>query len=112
MAKKKQKTNKIIKKLKQCLKDKEIALTTDIEFKLRLLENSINDYYLFIEDIERNGIVITFNSDKTKGLNPSFKGKIQTSKLILKLLNEIGLNAPKSNDEIENTENFINYLTS
>lgn len=103
---------KQINKLKQCLQDKGIALTTDIYIKLHLLENAINDYYLLIDDIEQNGIIIDFNNGKTKGLNPCYKAKIMTSKLILKLLSEIGLNAPKSNEDIEDAQEFINYLTS
>lgn len=106
------KNKKQINKLKQCLQDKGIALSTDIYIKLNLLENALNDYYLFIDDIESNGIIIDFNNGKTKGLNPCYKAKIMTSKLILKLLNEIGLNAPKSNEDIEDAQEYINYLTS
>jgi phage terminase small subunit len=105
-------TKKQINKLKQCLHDKGIALSTDIYIKLNLLENALNDYFLLIDDIESNGIIIDFNNGKTKGLNPCYKAKIMTSKLILKLLSEIGLNAPKSDEDIEDAQEFINYLTS
>ena len=103
---------KQINKLKQCLQDKGIALSTDIYIKLNLLENALNDYFLLIDDIESNGIIIDFNNGKTKGLNPCYKAKIMTSKLILKLLSEMGLNAPKSNDDYEDAQEYINYLTS
>ena len=102
---------KQINRIKQDLINRGIPIDESIKIKLQILQDTIEEYYLLCEDIKEHGIVIEFNNNKTRGLNPSYKAKILASKLILKLLAEIGFEKP-NDDDIDDAENFINSLIS
>ena len=102
---------KQINKIKQDIINKGIPIDESIKIKLQLLQDTINEYYLLKDDLKEHGIVITFNNNKTRGLNPSYKAKILAEKLILKLLEEIGFEKP-NDDDYDDAEEFINKLIS
>ena len=100
---------KQINRIKQDLNNKCVPIDESVTIKLQLLQDTIKEYYLLKDDIREHGIVIEFNNNKTRGLNPSYKAKNLASKLILKLLEEIGYNKP-NNDDYDNADDFIESL--
>lgn len=97
------------KAIRQYLINNNIPLNQQINFKLSLLQDLLNDLRQCNDNIKHNGIITNNNNNKTIGLNPSVKYKVQCVKLILKLLQEIGIKSAKV-DDYDDTEDFINSL--
>ncbi len=99
-----------VKQIKEYLCKNNITIDQEKEFKLILLADLIEDYKDCIYNIKENGLIIHTNNNKTIGLNPSIKLKISCVKLILKIMQEIGI---KSETIInDDSEDFINSLLS
>ena len=99
-----------IKQIKEYLSKNNVIIDEEKAFKLTLLSDLIEDYKDCVCDIKENGLIITTNNGKTTCQNPSIKLKIQCIKLIIKLLQEIGI---KSETIInDDSEDFINSLLS
>ena len=92
------------KAIKRYLSNNDIKINEQIKFKLNL-------YYKCNKDIEQNGIIQSFNHNKTKGINPTIKYKVQLIKLILKLLNEVGIKTKVIDEDNEDVDEFIRRLT-
>lgn len=99
------------KAIKRYLLHNDIQINEQIKFKLNLLNDLINDYYKCNKDIEQNGIIQSFNDNKTKGINPSIKYKVQIIKLILKILQEVGIKTKVIDEDLEDVDEFIKRLT-
>lgn len=99
------------KAIKRYLSNNDIKINEQIKFKLNLLDDLINEYYKCNKDIEQNGIIQSFNHNKTKGINPTIKYKVQLIKLILKLLNEVGIKTKLIDEDNEDVDEFIKRLT-
>lgn len=100
------------KAIKRYLIKNDIQINEQIKFKLNLLDDLIQDYYKCNENIKENGMITSFNDGKTKGINPTIKYKVQCIKLILKLLQEVGIKTKNIDEDLENVDEFINRLTS
>ena len=100
------------KAIKRYLLHNDIQINEQIKFKLFLMDDLINEYYKCNKDIEQNGIIQSFNHNKTKGINPTIKYKVQLIKLILKLLNEVGIKTKVIDEDNEDVDEFIRRLTS
>lgn len=99
-----------IKNIREYLIKNYIQIDQEKEFKLTLLSDLIEDYKDCVCDIKENGLIINTNSGKTTCLNPSIKLKISCIKLIIKLLQEIGIHSEKIiNDD---SDEFIASLLS
>jgi len=99
-----------IKQIREYLNKNNISIDQEKEFKLILLADLIEDYKDCVFDIKQNGLIINTNNHKTVCLNPSIKLKLQCIKLIIKLLEELGIKSEKIiNDD---TDDFINSLLS
>ena len=99
-----------IKNIRAYLSNNNITIDEEKEFKLSLLNDLIEDYKDCICHIKENGLIITTNGNKTTCLNPCLKLKLQCIKLIIKLLQEIGIHSEKIiNDD---SDEFINSLLS
>jgi phage terminase small subunit len=99
-----------IKHIREYLSKNNIQIDQEKEFKLNLLSDLIEDYKDCLYNIKENGLIITTNGNKTTCLNPCIKLKISCIKLIIKLLQEIGI---KSETIInDDSEDFINSLLS
>ena len=99
-----------IKHIREYLSKNNIQIDQEKEFKLTLLSDLIEDYKDCLCNIKENGLIITTNGNKTTCLNPSIKLKISCIKLIIKLLQELGI---KSETIInDDSEDFINSLLS
>jgi phage terminase small subunit len=99
-----------IKHIREYLSKNNIQIDQEKEFKLTLLSDLIEDYKDCLYNIKENGLIITTNGNKTTCLNPCIKLKISCIKLIIKLLQEIGI---KSETIInDDSEDFINSLLS
>ena len=99
-----------IKQIKEYLKKNNIQIDEEKEFKLTLLSDLIETYKDCVCDIKENGLIITTNGNKTTCLNPCIKLKISCVKLIIKLLQEIGIHSEKVISD--DTDDFINSLLS
>ncbi len=99
-----------IKQIKEYLCKNNIQIDEEKEIKLTLLSDLIEDYKDCIHHIKENGLIITTNNGKTTCLNPSIKLKLQCIKLIIKLLEELGIHSEKVVSD--DTEDFINSLLS
>jgi phage terminase small subunit len=98
------------KHIREYLSKNNIQIDQEKEFKLTLLSDLIEDYKDCLYNIKENGLIITTNGNKTTCLNPCIKLKISCIKLIIKLLQEIGI---KSETIInDDSEDFINSLLS
>ena len=80
-----------------------IEIDEPLRIKLNLLGNLLNDYKECRKCVRDNGILMMFNGNKTQGLNPAYKAKNETIKLILKLLNDICPRDDKDDEDINNT---------
>lgn len=98
------------KHIREYLTNNNITIDQEKEFKLNLLADLIEDYKDCVQHIKENGLIITTNNGKTTCLNPSIKLKISCVKLILKIMQELGIQSEKIiNDD---SEDFINSLLS
>lgn len=100
------------KAIKRYLSNNDIKINEQIKFKLNLLNDLINDYYKCNQNIKENGFITTFNNEKTKGINPIIKYKVQLIKLILRTLQEVGIKTKVINEDNEDVDEFIRRLTS
>jgi len=98
------------KHIREYLSKNNIQIDEEKEIKLTLLSDIIEDYKDCLYNIKENGIIINTNNNKTMCLNPSIKLKIQCIKLIIKLLQEIGIQSEKIISD--DSEDFINSLLS
>lgn len=97
--------DKIIAKIRRSLKLSG-EITVYDQLKIRLLENAISDYNKAVENIERNGIIITTNRGATTAQNPAIKIKLDNSKLIIRLVSDL---MDKDNEE---AEEFLSFMTT
>lgn len=100
------------KAIKRYLSYNDIKINEQIKFKLNLLDDLIQDYYKCNEDIKENGFITTFNNEKTKGINPLIKYKVQLIKLILRTLQEVGIKTKIIDEDYEDVNEFLEKLTS
>ena len=98
------------KQIKEYLNKNNIQIDQEKEFKLTILSDLIEDYKDCIYNIKENGLIITTNGNKTICLNPCIKLKISCVKLIIKLLQELGIQSEKIISD--DSEDFINSLLS
>jgi len=99
-----------IKQIKEYLNKNNIQIDQEKEFKLILLSDLIEDYKDCVYHIKENGLIIHTNGNKTTCLNPSIKLKISCVKLILKIMQELGIQSEKIISD--DSEDFINSLLS
>lgn len=99
-----------VKQIKEYLKKNNIQIDEEKEFKLTLLSDLIETYKDCVCDIKENGLIITTNGNKTTCLNPCLKLKLQCIKLIIKLMQELGIQSEKIISD--DSEDFINSLLS
>ena len=99
-----------IKHIREYLTKNNITIDQEKEFKLILLADIIENYKDCVCDIKENGLIITTNGNKTTCLNPCLKLKLQCIKLIIKLLQELGIHSEKVISD--DTDDFINSLLS
>ena len=99
-----------IKNIRAYLSNNNITIDEEKEFKLTLLSDLIETYKDCVCDIKENGLIITTNGNKTTCLNPCLKFKLQCIKLIIKLLQELGIHSEKVISD--DTDDFINSLLS
>ena len=98
------------KHIREYLSKNNIQIDEEKEFKLTLLSDIIETYKDCLFDIKENGLIVQTNNGKTTCLNPCVKLKISCIKLIIKLLQEIGIHSEKIiNDD---SDEFINSLLS
>ena len=98
------------KHIREYLSKNNITIDEEKEFKLTLLSDLIETYKDCLFNIKENGLVVHINNGKTSCLNPCVKLKISCVKLILKIMQEIGI---KSETIInDDSEDFINSLLS
>ena len=100
-------TATIINELTEYLKKNDIQITEKITLQVELLRETIITYRQAIKEVENNGIVIYTNGGKTFCQNPAVKIKIDTTKLIIRLINEI---TKSISDDTENVDDFIARL--
>ena len=98
------------KQIKEYLSKNNITIDEEKAFKLTILNDLIEDYKDCVYHIKENGLIVTTNNGKTTCLNPSIKLKITCTKLILKLLQELGIHSEKVISD--DTEDFISSLLS
>ena len=98
------------KHIREYLSKNNIQIDEEKEFKLSLLNDLIEDYKDCICHIKENGLIISTNGNKTICLNPSIKLKLQCIKLILKIMQELGIHSEKVISD--DTDDFINSLLS
>ena len=99
-----------VKQIKEYLCKNNIQIDEEKEIKLTLLSDIIETYKDCLFDIKENGLIVHTNNGKTTCLNPCVKLKISCIKLIIKLLQEIGIHSEKIiNDD---SDEFINSLLS
>ena len=98
------------KHIREYLSKNNIQIDEEKEFKLSLLNDLIEDYKDCICHIKENGLIISINNGKTTCLNPSIKLKLQCIKLIIKLLEELGIKSERI--VTDDTDDFINSLLS
>ena len=99
-----------IKQIKEYLCKNNVIIDEEKAFKLTILNDLIEDYKDCVCHIKENGLIVTTNNNKTICLNPCIKLKISCIKLIVKLLQELGI---KSETIInDDTDDFINSLLS
>ena len=99
-----------IKHIREYLTKNNITIDQEKVFKLILLADIIENYKDCVCDIKENGLIINTNGNKTICLNPCIKLKISCVKLIIKLLQEIGIKSEKIISD--DTDDFINSLLS
>ena len=99
-----------IKQIKEYLCKNNVIIDEEKAFKLNLLSDIIEDYKDCVFDIKQNGLIINTNNHKTVCLNPSIKLKLQCIKLIIKLLEELGIKSERI--VTDDTDDFINSLLS
>ena len=99
-----------IKHIMEYLTKNNIQIDEEKEFKMTLLDDVIDTYKDCLYNIKENGLIVTTNNGKTTCLNPSIKLKITCTKLILKLLQELGIHSEKIISD--DTDDFINSLLS
>ena len=98
------------KHIREYLTNNNITIDEEKAFKLALLDDLIEGYKDCLCNIKENGLIITTNGNKTTCLNPCIKLKISCVKLIIKLLQEIGIHSEKVISD--DTDDFINSLLS
>lgn len=98
-------TKSIVSKIRKQLK-KNGAIPTQKEIQITLLRDTLNTYFEANRLIEENGYIMTFNDGKTKGQNPMIKVKLDSLKIIIKLLKDIFEDV----DE-DDTDAFMEWLT-
>lgn len=81
-------TKSIISKIRKQLK-KNGTIPTQKEIQITLLKDTLNTYFEANRLVNENGFIMTFNDGKTKGQNPMIKVKLDSLKIIIKLLKEI-----------------------
>ena len=99
-----------IKHIREYLTKNNIQIDEEKEFKMTLLDDVIDTYKDCLYNIKENGLIVTTNNNKTICLNPCIKLKISCVKLIIKLLQELGIKSEKIISD--DTEDFINSLLS
>ena len=99
-----------IKHIREYLSKNNIQIDQEKEFKLILLSDLIEDYKDCIYNIKENGLIISTNGNKTTCLNPCVKLKISCIKMIIKLLEELGIKSERI--VTDDTDDFINSLLS
>ena len=105
--------NRIIKGIEDYFERNFIEIDEPMQIKLHLLGNLLNDYKECRKNVRENGIMMSFNANKTQGLNPAYKAKNDTIKLIIRLLADIIPKAKENADDEddEDAEAFIYRLT-
>lgn len=98
------------KQIKEYLNKNNIQIDEEKEIKLTLLSDIIETYKDCLFDIKENGLIVHTNNGKTTCLNPCVKLKISCVKLIIKLLQELGIKSEKIISD--DSEDFINSLLS
>lgn len=81
-------TKSIISKIRKQLK-KNGTIPTQKEIQITLLKDTLNTYFEAEKLINENGYIMTFNDGKTKGQNPMLKVKLDSLKIVIKLIKEI-----------------------
>jgi len=81
-------TKSIVSKIRKQLK-KNGTIPTQKEIQITLLRDTLNTYFEANRLIEENGYIMSFNDGKTKGQNPMIKVKLDSLKIIIKLIKEI-----------------------
>lgn len=99
-------TKSIISKIRKELK-KNGTIPTQKEIQITLLKDTLNTYNEAERLIEENGYLMSFNDGKTKGQNPMLKVKLDSLKVITKLIKDI-LDKVEEDDD---SDAFIEWLT-
>lgn len=98
-------TKSIISKIRKQLK-KNGTISTQKEIQITLLKDTLNTYFEANRLVNENGFIMSFNDGKTKGQNPMLKVKLDSLKIIIKLLKDIFEDV----DE-DDTDAFMEWLT-
>ena len=99
-----------VKQIKEYLCKNNIQIDEEKEIKLTLLSDIIETYKDCLFDIKENGLIVHTNNGKTTCLNPCVKLKISCIKMIIKLLEELGIKSERI--VTDDTDDFINSLLS
>ena len=99
-------TKSIISKIRKQLK-KNGTISTQRDIQITLLRDTLNTYFEAEKLINENGYIMTFNDGKTKGQNPMLKVKLDSLKIIIKLIKDIF----EDIDE-DDTDGFLQWLDS
>ena len=99
-------TNNIVSRIRKEIK-KNGKISTQKDIQLTLLKETLNTYFEAERLINENGYIMSFNDGKTKGQNPMLKVKLDSLKIIIKLIKDI------FNDvDDEEPDAFIEWLTN
>ena len=99
-------TKNIVSKIRKELK-RNGTISTQKDIQITLLKEALNTYFEAERLINENGYIMSFNDGKTKGQNPMLKVKLDSLKIIIKLIKDIF----KDIDE-DDSDAFIEWLTN
>ena len=99
-------TKNIVSKIRKQLK-KNGSISSQKDIQLTLLKEILNTYFEAEKLINENGYIMSFNDGKTKGQNPMLKVKLDSLKIVIKLIKDIF----KDVDD-EEPDAFIDWLTN
>ena len=99
-------TKNIVSKIRKEIK-KNGKISTQKNIQLTLLNETLTTYFEASKLINENGYLMSFNDGKTKGQNPMLKVKLDSLKIIIKLIKDIF----KDVDD-EEPDAFIEWLTN